>query len=93
MPVGRSLTNYDQHRNMGDDADYVLSSLEMSDEYWGNVMYEEESDSFLGPGIKRSKTCRCCGQPGLHWEMLSGKWRLFSSDGVHNCPQNPLNNL
>jgi len=36
------------------------------------------------------KTCRCCGQGGLRWDQLCGKWRLFDKHGLHQCPVNPL---
>lgn len=40
---------------------------------------------------RRSPKCRCCGQADLHWEMLDGKWRLFSRSGsIHKCKVRPL---
>ena len=36
------------------------------------------------------KTCKFCGEGNLHWRAIEGKWQLFSSSGIHNCPINPL---
>lgn len=36
------------------------------------------------------KTCRCCGEGGLYWKKLEGKWRLFNDKGIHKCPVVPL---
>lgn len=40
--------------------------------------------------ITRGKTCRCCGEGGLYWRQLDGRWRLFSHGGIHRCPVVPL---
>ena len=49
-----------------------------------------EQGGYETAGYKISKTCRCCGQVGLHWDKHNNKWRLFDSKGLHQCKVNPL---
>lgn len=35
---------------------------------------------------KPSPKCQVCGKPGLMWQEVEGKWRLYESTGVeHSC--------
>lgn len=80
---------------MGEMADYVLEGL--SDiEYdahgrpydgFDNVMYEEETDSYIGSGHPRPQVCRYCGAAGLYWGEHETGWRLFRGSQLHSCPQ------
>lgn len=80
---------------MGEMADYFLES--MSDIEYGahgepydgfdNVMYDEESGRYLGPGSGRSRVmkCRYCGLDGLRWGLSDRGWRLYNGDNMHSC--------
>lgn len=76
----------------GDMADFTLDSMEYWDDangvegdFFGNVMYDETTGAFEGPGYSQPKTCRYCGARGLHWESTERGWRLFGDDGMHVC--------
>lgn len=88
---------------MGEMADLLIDSMFDEDEHglcgMDNLMYFEESNSFIGPGrIKKGVTCRCCGTNNLFWyKEENGKWRLHERynlrlklGGLHYCPVNPL---
>lgn len=36
--------------------------------------------SAVGP-----KTCKFCGQRGLHWAKYNGQWRLAAGGNMHTC--------
>lgn len=61
---------------MGEQADILI------DQMWDFDPRDEEPIA--------TKTCRCCGKTGLHWDMLNSKWRLHDNRGIHVCPVNPL---
>jgi dCMP deaminase len=74
------------YNTMGDMADWTLDQIE-NDLYYSNVMYEEETDSFIGPG-RRKKLLKCshCGKKPLSWKRIKNKWIIFELDGsVHLC--------
>lgn len=84
---------------MGDMADYTLEGLESEpwypadiqhSDYFANVMYDEVTGGFEGPGIQTAKTCRYCGKRGLTWGRHNGGWRLFDDDELHVCTQGTL---
>lgn len=79
---------------MGEMADWTLEQL--SDIEWGprgsydgfdDVMYDDETDCYIGPGRQSSKSCRYCGKTGLTWGRNDDSWRLFDGGEVHSCPQ------
>ena len=37
--------------------------------------------------------CRCCGVGNLKWQQVEGKWLLFDSGRLHDCPVKPLPEL
>jgi hypothetical protein len=90
---------------MGEMADYVLEMASMEDElllayHFGKISdaeaYEAGLIDELGYEVTyaRSKTCRCCGNGNLHWEMVINKWLLHEENGhLHNCPVNPYQAL
>lgn len=74
---------------MGDMADMLIDQM-MDDPY---EMEREDGD---GPS-QTTKTCRCCGVSGLHWEPANESspkkpvWRLFDMERrIHVCAVNPL---
>ena len=71
---------------MGEMADYYLDQQWDDEDEWGNWIIDP-SDG--GPPTS-TKTCRCCGKTGLHWDLRDGKWRLFDGRGIHSCKVNPL---
>lgn len=77
---------------MGDMADWTLEQIE-DDDYFSNIMYIEESDSYCGPfvGHKTFPTCRYCKQPNLRWGKVNERWFLYETPGkLHDCPNRPL---
>lgn len=68
---------------MGDIADMLI------DQMWDDLDRDDWDDE---PPAQYWKKCRCCGQEGLHWNQIDGKWRLCNDDGLHMCPVNPLVN-
>jgi hypothetical protein len=78
---------------MGEMADWTLEQWESDDHYFDNVMYLEESDSFIGPGYGRGAkrpTCKYCGKKNLRWHKLKELWLLYEGKGPHRCPKCPL---
>lgn len=82
---------------MGDMADYFLDEVLDWEEAYFDYLHsgrsEEEASFHLGDAIPRSpslRACRCCGEEGLRWGKVEGKWRLFRGAKLHNCPVNPL---
>lgn len=78
---------------MGEYADWTLQQFESEDLYFDNVMYEEETDSYIGPSMGRRRELRCkfCGKSGLQWEKTLKRWIMCEADGsIHDCPKNPL---
>lgn len=85
---------------MGEMADFFLEEWEGDDLYWDSVMYEEETDSFIGSG--RSKTskplvCKFCGKKDLYWDEVklpnkSRKWVMFEKikGEPHFCPNHRM---
>lgn len=65
---------------MGEYADMAIDDMLSIDEWELNNPWEVEPDS----GVFRRniyhkpqpKTCRHCGQTGLVWAQIDGKWRL-----------------
>ena len=47
----------------------------------------------LGAAFRRARptprTCRCCGETGLKWMNVEGKWLLGNGAEVHQCKANP----
>jgi hypothetical protein len=45
----------------------------------------------LGKVPKRGYGCKCiaCGEDGLHWTQVGGKWCLFLVDQLHLCSVTP----
>ena len=74
---------------MGEMADWTLSQIE-DDLYFANVMYLEEHDSFIGPGVRKHPICRFCGKKNLRWQRLGERWLLYEKKGPHKCPKHPL---
>lgn len=67
---------------MGDMADMLID--QMFDDPFGE---EEDDDGPAGWTIK----CRCCGEEGLVWGQISGKWRLHDQEAnLHICSVKPL---
>ena len=64
-------------------ADFVLDQSDYFDDEWWETY---GNDPCPNPG----KQCRCCGEGGLFWKKLDGKWRLFDDSGLHKCKINPL---
>jgi len=86
---------------MGDAADFALEQVEFEEErrskyLRGEISFDEAWDAGLlnddgSIGAQPTlKTCRCCGQPNLHWEETKKGWRLFNDDEIHHCPVAPL---
>ena len=56
-----------------------------------NLMYEEETDSFIPRTPKVKPTCKYCEKFPLVWRKVLGKWYLHELDGkIHNCPNHSL---
>lgn len=80
---------------MGEHADDCLDRMldvDFDSDYgfdgFCNVMYDNETGAFEGPGMQQPKRCRYCGKSGLRWDSIDGRWRLHESDGdVHVCHQ------
>ena len=71
---------------MGEMADYTIESLESIDGYFENYMYEEETDTYYGPGFKKEKECKYCGAKPFYWQQTNKGWRLVDSIGkIHIC--------
>jgi len=85
---------------MGEMADYTLELAESEELYFENLMYEEETDTYIGHGHRRSPTCKYCGKKNLTWGTLVipdqrgnliNRWFLHETTGeIHDCPKNPL---
>ena len=75
---------------MGDMADFSFDSWGYwnEDAEYDGLLPEDHSDAD-GPPI-RLITCRCCHTTGLNWQVVSGKWRLFHGNLIHDCPVNKL---
>jgi len=65
--------------------DWRMGRLSTEDAYDKGVIDENGYEPY-----PRAKTCRCCGQTGLEWSSVDGKFRLFDGDSIHVCPVNPL---
>jgi hypothetical protein len=58
-----------------------------------DLEYDEYCDELEREVFKSNpsdKVCRYCGEGGLRWENIKGKWRLFDGNEIHRCPVNPL---
>ena len=78
---------------MGEMADMLMDQIMCDDLYYDNVMYEEESDSYIGSGHRQRKPlyCRFCGQGPLLWDRTSNRWIMCENDGsIHDCPNYKL---
>jgi|GEM_PF-3461450 len=85
---------------MGDMADYFLGQVETFEEQRLDrkhgisdiEAYELGIVDELGNELRNTKmkTCRCCGQSNLQWNIHNSKWRLFEGSKLHECPVNPL---
>ena len=93
---------------MGDMADNFLDSvIEMEfsrHDYFDGTMTDleayhhgivDENGTYHNASYPKTprKTCRCCGQTGLLWGKIDGKFRLFDKNQVHKCPIKPLTNI
>ena len=75
---------------MGDMADYTLECIE-DDLYFSNLMYEEETNTYLPPVSRKTLRCKFCDQSPLLWNTVNGRWILVELNGdVHDCPNHPL---
>jgi dCMP deaminase len=77
---------------MGDIADYYLEQAENSDLYFEDVMYIEETDSYIGHGRNTTPLhCKFCNRGPLKWQSVGSKWIMHEMNGdPHNCPNHPL---
>lgn len=76
---------------MGDGADMLIEQMERDELYFANVMYLEETDSYLGHGHKKSLYCKFCGKGPLQWKKTITRWIMCEKNGdLHDCPKNPL---
>ena len=87
---------------MGDAADLAVEQSLAELDYFEEHGPEKEDgypdhspfwgDDWRGGRFQnRTLTCRCCGEPGLKWRKVEGKWRLAKPRGeVHRCPVHPL---
>jgi hypothetical protein len=76
---------------MGDMADLTLEHFEGEDDYFNNVMYFEEHDSYIGPGrYRKNPMCRYCGEQNLRWRKIENRWVLYEKKRPHICPKCPL---
>lgn len=72
-------------------ADYTLEQMESDELYFANVMYFEETDSYIGHGNRKIPTCRFCKKSPLVWKKILRKWVLHEQNGdYHDCPGHPL---
>lgn len=59
--------------------DMYYDPYEDYDEYCSTYRNKSNPEIFL-------KTCKFCGQDGLHWETLGDRWRLFHTGrNLHEC--------
>jgi len=76
---------------MGEFADDALDAAWNSDYdvLQGDYDFDDGEFESMPPRHKKAeqpKTCKRCGQHGLHWEKVLGGWRLFNSHGeIHSC--------
>ena len=83
---------------MGDMADMALDQLfdpqYPYDDYdeepydgFSNVMWDDETESWVGHGHKQTIKCRNCGETNLFWDHHpNGSWWLKNSkDAWHVC--------
>ena len=81
---------------MGDGADMAVDQGMAEDDYRYDHPEEFEDENCDSPpySFRRTptyKTCRCCGEGGLHWgQTPSGKWLLANGKNeTHQCRVNP----
>lgn len=43
--------------------------------------------SLENDGWEQGETCRYCGEEGLEWAPIDGRWRLTADGEVHACPE------
>jgi hypothetical protein len=73
---------------MGEAAD---DAIDRGMDSWLSGEYDDEEGwGYGGEGSYSClQTCRYCRASGLHWNLLAGKWRLFSPAGdAHKCAPN-----
>ena len=90
---------------MGEMADFALGEVfdfdedvqryrsgQMSDQdaYESGIIDEMGYEPSARTAGGKLKTCKYCGQTGLNWKKLNGKWRLHKGLLLHHCPVNPL---
>ena len=76
---------------MGDMADLTLEHFEGEDDYFNNVMYEEETDSWISSGHgRKNPMCRYCRKENLRWQRMGNRWLLYEKKKPHICPKCPL---
>lgn len=75
--------------------DYLDGTMTDCEAYHRGII--DENGTYYTAGYRsgysktRGRTCRCCGQTGLLWGKIDGKFRLFEKQNVHKCPARPLN--
>lgn len=76
----------DQVMDMEEDRlDYHMGLMDPQEAYDRGIIDEL---GYEGRGGNPLKSCKHCGQTGLAWKRIEGKWRLSSGSGeVHTCKE------
>jgi hypothetical protein len=75
--------------------DYFSGTITDHEAYHRGII--DENGTYYDAGYRsnpfktRGRTCRCCGQTGLLWGKIDGKFRLFDKENIHKCPVKRLN--
>ena len=71
---------------MGDMADFLIEQIEDMAGFLDDMDHMDDNYQYT----VADKRCRCCGEGGLRWGQVDGKFRLFKGEKLHMCPVNPL---
>lgn len=82
---------------MGDMADMALDEVIDNMDRAIDQQFDPGFEEFEDPTNHRLSVvsvdgvvCRCCGEGGLTWQKVNGKWLLHEKSGeFHNCKVNP----
>jgi len=75
---------------MGDEADYYMDQMLMDDLYYSNVMYEEETNSYIPWRVAKVVKCKFCNNGPLKWVKMFDKWVLYENGKLHECDKYKL---